>query len=225
MSHDAARLHARPASITKPAPTGLQKLDIGSRRDSYYYVPPQSDPDHALPLILLLHGAGGHSHHGLDLLRHLADDTHLILVAPASTASTWDAIANRMYGEDVRMLDRALEYMFARHAIDTDHLAIGGFSDGASYALTMGLANGDLFTHVIAFSPGFIASIQPVGQPKVFISHGTKDDVLPINPCSRKIVPGLRRMEYEVMYDEFEGGHTIPAEVAQFSVNWFLGKI
>ncbi|MFK7091643.1 alpha/beta hydrolase-fold protein, partial [Chromobacterium violaceum] len=138
---------------------------------------------------------------------------------------TWDVIANRSYGADVAMVDQALKHVFARYAVDSDRLAIGGFSDGASYALTLGLANGDLFTHVIAFSPGFIAPITPRGQPKVFISHGNRDEVLPVEPCSRKIVPRLRRAEYEVMYDEFDGGHAIPGEVAQFAVNWFLGRI
>jgi phospholipase/carboxylesterase len=176
-------------------------------------------------LVLLLHGAGGHAHHGLGLLQHLADDNGMILVAPASEAQTWDVIISRAYGPDVALVDQALAHVFEHYAVDPQHLAIGGFSDGASYALSVGLANGDLFTHVIAFSPGFIAPLTPQGQPKVFISHGTTDDVLPIDVCSRRIVPLLRRAEYSVMYDEFDGGHTIPGEVAQFAVNWFLDRI
>jgi phospholipase/carboxylesterase len=35
-------------------------------------------------------------------------------------------------------------------------VALGGFSDGASYALSLDLTNGDLFASLIAFSPGFI---------------------------------------------------------------------
>ena len=47
-----------------------------------------------------------------------------------------------------------------------------------SYALSLGLANGDLFTHVIAFSPGFITPAPPSGRPPIFVSHGTADQVL-----------------------------------------------
>jgi predicted esterase len=220
-----ARLHVRPSSVTAPSPVGQHKLDLGSKRDSYFYVPPQYDPARPAPLVLLLHGAGGHAHHGLGLLQHLADDSGMILVAPASTTQTWDVIARRAYGADVALVDQALERVFAHYAADPSHLAIGGFSDGASYALSLGLANGDLFTHVIAFSPGFIAPLSPRGQPRIFISHGTQDDVLPIDPCSRNIVPRLRRAEYAVTYEEFEGGHTIPDEVGQFAVNWFLDRI
>lgn len=224
MSREAI-LHARPSTVNAPAPAGLQRLELGSRRDSYMYVPHAYDPAVPAPLVLLLHGAGGHAHHGLDLLKHLADDNRMLLVAPASTAPTWDVIASRAYGPDVRLLDEALAHVFGRYAVDQKRLAIGGFSDGASYALSLGLANGDLFTHVIAFSPGFIAPLEPRGQPAVFISHGTQDEVLPVDPCSRRIVPRLRRAEYAVMYDEFEGGHLIPAEVARFAVDWFFGRV
>jgi predicted esterase len=220
----AARLNARPSRVAHPAPTGQHKLDVGSRRDSYFYVPPRYLPAHPAPLALLLHGAGGHAHHGLGLLQHLADDNGMILVAPASTAQTWDVIARRAYGPDVALLDQALTHVFGHYAVDPTRLAIGGFSDGASYALSVGLANGDLFTHIIAFSPGFIAPISPQGQPKVFISHGIRDDVLPIDFCSRKIVPQLRHAAYSVTYKEFEGGHAIPDEVAQFAVDWFMGR-
>jgi phospholipase/carboxylesterase len=224
MSHD-PHLHARPSPVTRPALIGQQKLELGGKRDSYYYVPNHYDPAVPAPLVLLLHGAGGHAHHGLGLLQHLADDHGMILVAPASSAQTWDVIARRAYGADLALIDQALAYVFAQCAVDSSHLAIGGFSDGASYALSLGLGNGDLFTHVIAFSPGFIGPVTPRGQPKIFISHGVDDQVLPIAPCSRRIVPQLRRAEYAVMYDEFEGGHTIPSEVAQFAVNWFMDKI
>ncbi len=47
-----------------------------------------------------------------------------------------------------------------------------GFSDGASYALSLGVPNGDLFTHIVAFSPGFmrLPDQEPAGggrKPKV----------------------------------------------------------
>lgn len=217
-----ARLQARPSRVVAAAPTGQHALLVGSQRDSYLYVPRQYQPARPAPMVLLLHGAGGHAHHGLALLQHLADDSGMILVAPASAAHTWDVIAGRTFGPDVALLDRALAHVFSQYAIDTNHLAIGGFSDGASYALSVGLANGDLFTHVIAFSPGFVASVATEGAPRIFISHGTADKVLPVDPCSRRIVPLLSQAGYEVEYEEFAGGHEIPAEVARHATNWFL---
>jgi predicted esterase len=216
-----ARLRARPLRVTGSAPVGLQPLMLGAARDSYLYVPTTYRADRPAPLVLLLHGAGGHARQGLDLLRSLADAAGLLLLAPASRDHTWDLLVDRRYGPDAAMIDRALEHMFSRYAIDPAHLAIGGFSDGASYALSLGITNGDLFTHVIAFSPGFVAPAGHTGSPRVFVSHGTRDGVLPIDRCSRRIVPELERGGYDVLYREFDGGHTILPEIASEAVGWF----
>lgn len=222
--HLKVRPPAPGAAPAADAPTGLQKLALGSRRDSYIYVPEHYRPEQPMPLVLLLHGAGGHAHDGLRILLHLADRAGLILVAPASHASTWDIIARRGYGLDLALADRALAHAFAHYAVDTAHLGIGGFSDGASYALTLGLANGTLFTHVLAFSPGFIGPMEQQGVPEVFISHGDEDRVLPIEPCSRTIVRQLREAGYPLTYREFHGEHVIPPEIAADAVTWFTGQ-
>jgi predicted esterase len=219
-----AHLQARPRPVAAGAPVALQKLGIGGPRDSYLLVPKHYTPERPMALVLLLHGAGGHAHDGLRVLLHLAEQNSLILVAPASHTSTWDIISSGHYGRDRELADRALEQVFGCYAVDERHLGIGGFSDGASYALSLGLANGDLFTHVLAFSPGFVAPTSAVGRPRVFISHGRADAVLPIDPCSRTIVPRLRQAGYTVCYDEFDGPHAIPDEVAQHAVNWFLDR-
>jgi predicted esterase len=219
-----ARLRAEPGTVTQAGPTGRHALDVGSRRNSYFYVPPGYDPARPAPVALMLHGAGGHAQHGLDLLQHLADDNGLILVAPASTGQTWDVIINRAYGPDVALIDEGLGHVFNNYAVDPTRIAIGGFSDGASYALSLGLTNGKLFTHVIAFSPGFVVPLLPRGRPQVFISHGTHDDVLPIDRCSRHIVSELRQAGYDLTYQEFDGPHTVPDDIAAQAMRWFLNK-
>ena len=75
---------------------------------------------------------------------------------------------------------------------------------------------------VIAFSPGFLAVPEPVGNPRVFISHGTADPVLPIDACSGAFVPHLRQAGYEVMFRPFDGGHTVPPEIADEAMRWWL---
>jgi phospholipase/carboxylesterase len=219
----AARARAMDGSVA-PGPAGLYTLPLGGERDSYLLVPPGYHPDKPAPLALLLHGAGGHAHDGLRVLLHLADHAGLILVAPASRASTWDIIARRRYGPDLALADAALAYAFERYAIDSGRLAVGGFSDGASYALSLGLNNGDLFTHVLAFSPGFVGPGTRRGAPHVFISHGTRDHVLPVDPCSRRIVSDLRARGNPPHYREFDGEHVIPPEVAREAVDWLIGR-
>jgi phospholipase/carboxylesterase len=215
------RLAARPVQVTGAAPLGLLPLMLGSARDSYLYVPATYQAERPAPLVLLLHGAGGHARQGLELLRSLADAAGLLLLAPASREHTWDLLVGRRYGPDLALIDRALEQTFSRYAVAPERVAIGGFSDGASYALSLGITNGDLFTHVIAFSPGFMAPAGQTGSPRIFISHGTRDGVLPIDRCSRRIVPQLERVGYDVLYREFDGGHMISPDIAFEAVGWF----
>ena len=214
-------LLARPAVVRTTGERGLRKLKLDARRDTLLYVPPGYTHERPAPLALMLHGAGGDAHHGLSLLQTLAERLGIILVAPASRQATWDVIADR-YGEDVALVDRALTETFKHYAVDTKRLAIGAFSDGASYALSLGITNGELFSHVLAFSPGFMRPTRQQGAPRLFISHGRADRVLPIDACSRRIVGQVQGAGYDVIYREFEGGHIIPPDIAQAAINWLI---
>jgi phospholipase/carboxylesterase len=214
------RLQARPRAVSEATPTGLQPFDLGAARDGLLYVPESYSVERPAPLVVALHGAGGNARHGLAPLLDLADAANLILLAPDARSATWDVLRGG-FGPDASFLDRALQQTFARYAVDPARIAIEGFSDGASYALSLGITNGDLFTHVIAFSPGFMAPAAQRGAPKIFISHGTEDPVLPIDPCSRRVTPQLERAGYDLRYREFKGGHTVPPEVAREAVEWF----
>jgi phospholipase/carboxylesterase len=217
------RLGARPGSAAPAVlgPAGEQPLGLEVGRDGLIYVPEDLPAGEPAPLVLLLHGAGGDARQMLTLLRAAADARGLVLLAPESRGRTWDLILQD-YGPDVRFIDRALETAFARHAIEPRRLAIGGFSDGGSYALSLGLSNGGLFTHVLAFSPGFMAPTRVEDTPRFFVSHGTADRVLPIDRTSRQVVASLRQFGYAVEYREYPGGHVVPPAVALAAVDWFL---
>lgn len=152
-----------------------------------------------------------------------AEDNGLILLAVASRDRTWDVILGG-FGPDVEHVDDALAEVFSKYAIDRKHLAVQGFSDGASYALSLGITNGDLFSHVIAFSAGFMAPGEAHGSPRVYASHGTTDPILPIGSTAHRYVPQLERAGYDVTYTEFEAGHRTPQYVADEAVEWFLGE-
>ena len=215
------RLHARPQQPTEEAlPAGLHPLGLGDRRDGLLYVPDGYRPDRPAPLVLMLHGAGGVAQHGLDPFMGVADEAGLLLLAPDSRRQTWDVLVGG-YGPDIDFIDRALAQTFSRFVVDPGHIAVEGFSDGASYALSVGITNGDLFTHVIAFSPGFAAPADQRGAPRLFISHGVEDNVLPIDRCSRRIVPRLRGAGYDLHYLEFDGGHWVPPEIVAEALVWF----
>jgi phospholipase/carboxylesterase len=148
-----------------------------------------------------------------------ADEAGIVVLAPDSRDSTWDAIRGD-FGPDVAFVNRALARVFDVVSVDPARMAIGGFSDGATYAVSLGLINGDLFRRIVAFSPGFVVDGPAHGKAQFFISHGTADPILPIDRCSRVIVPGLRRRGYDVTFREFDGRHEVPAEIAREGMQW-----
>jgi len=207
MSADPARLRARPGSGTTSG-----RLPTGWRLD----VPAAADDAEPRALAVLFHGAGSTADAGLGLL---PADSRLIRLAPQSLGTTWDVIRGG-FSHDIERLDGALESIFARFPVDPHRVALVGFSDGASYALSLGVTNGDLVTHVVAFSPCFLAPGVPRGRPWIFTTHGTRDPVLPIDRCSRRLVPALRRDGYDVTYEEFDGGHAVMPDHARFAADW-----
>jgi phospholipase/carboxylesterase len=217
------RLRARPNKIAAP-PTvmpGRRSLGLDSQRDGAFLVPAGLDPARPAPLIVALHGAGGIAMQLLDLMAVQAESHGVIVLAPESRGSTWDMIQGG-YGPDVAFIDRALAKIFQLHPIDPSRVALSGFSDGASYGLSLGVINGELFDHIFAFSPGFMAPTSTADTPQIFVSHGIHDEVLPIDPCSRRIVPALRQAGYDVEYHEFEGGHVVPPDMVERAVVRFL---
>jgi predicted esterase len=134
---------------------------------------------------------------------------------------SWDR-ADRLT-KDVAHIDAALAVAYRRVNTRPDRVRIGGFSDGASYSLSVGLTNGDLFGRILALSPGFMDPARLRGRPDIYVTHGVRDDILPIERTSRRIVPVLKNAGYTVHYHEFEGRHETPREICQPGFEWLIG--
>jgi len=224
----AGRLLARPDAQSRqegpetPAgafsAAGVHLLAAGARGDTILFVPP--GPPAPRPLLVFFHGAGGVASRSLDAVRGAATAYGVLVLLPTSQAMTWDLLAGRL-GPDVRALDAALAAVFGARPVSS--VAFAGFSDGASYALSLGLANGNLGSAVLAFSPGFLAPPVQIGAPRVWLSHGTADTVLPVDRCGRRVVRQLGDGGYAVHYEEFAGGHVISPELVDGAFSWWLG--
>lgn len=225
-SPDAGRLRIPSNAPNQTANPGLQKIG-----HSFLYVPSDYHGKQ-VPLLILLHKAGGNASewfrtdskgpHGLYAAH--ADAGHFAILAPEAPGETWGSGGPKSFGYDAVAINRAIAATFAQCAIDRTRLAIGGFSDGGSYALSLGLANGDLFSNVIAFSPGYIVGAPGRGRPLLFIAHGGGDQLLPIAVTSRIFVARLRKNGYHVDFREFAGGHAVMPAVADEAMNWLTAS-
>jgi phospholipase/carboxylesterase len=224
-SREPGRLRVTPKAPTRTPTLGLQPIGLlpptpALQRDGVLYVPLSYRASEPLPLVILLHGATGSGNAWFGSYDARAESARVIMLAPDSRAFTWDAAEDGVFGPDISFLEAAIGSVFDRCAIDANRMALIGFSDGGSYALSLGLANGDLFRHVVACSPGSVLTTTRHGHPRIYVTHGTDDAVLPIDGTSRQIVPALTAAGYDVRYREFEGGHELPLAESTTLMSW-----
>ena len=225
----AARITARPGRPLSDITPGWTTLDADpvTGRGARLYVPSSYNRERPAPLIVLLHGATQTSRlwesPRLSIATR-ADSIGAVILAPDSRQPSWDLVVSRGYGADVVYIDETLRWLFARCSIHPGRVAIGGFSDGASVGLSYGLANGDFFTSVLAFSPGFLDTQFNRGAPRVFVSHGLTDQILRFEYTAERIVPYLRSKGLSVEFMRFDGGHTIPPNVSDAAFRWFASR-
>jgi len=212
-----------PAGLAGDLAPGQYPLGIDHERDGVLYVPRGYKPGVPLPLMVLFHGAGSSGQSAVYAFP-LADEHGVIILAPDSRDQrTWDLVLGS-YGPDADFLAVALGQTFQRCSVNRQQLAIAGHSDGASYALSFGIGAGDLFSRILAFSPGVMTPVDARGKPRIFISHGVNDTTMPIDDTSRRFVPRLRGLGYDVTYREYDGGHGAPTEVVKEGFDWAYGS-
>lgn len=212
-------LTARPETPSGPLfGAGEHVVDLGLERNPILYVPESYDPLRPAPLLVLFHGSEGSGYAWRVAYEH-ADRLGIVLLMIQSGNGIWDFFLESGFDADAAAVDAGLEVMFDRVAVHPAAVAFGGFSAGATYSVQLGLRNPELVRHVIAWSGEFypVPPREPIAR--LFITHGTLDDELPIFGA-RRLVETLELRGYDVTYTEFEGGHTVPAELLRAGFDW-----
>ena len=202
-------------------PFGKSRLGIADgERDGTVYVPPSYKKGVPMPVLVMLHGFRGTS----EAVRYtfpLAEEFGVIVVAPESRDMTWGQEIPG-FDTDSRYIGMAFRWVSEVLTIDRARVAMGGASDGANYALNMGLAYGDTFNHLMIYSAGTLAPFRKQGRTKIFLSHGTHDEQMPVDRTGRKFAAELKEGGYDLTYREYEGGHGAPLPVVRESFEWFV---
>ena len=198
-----------------PLPPGLHPLGLAPERDALLLVPDGIDPRRPTPLVVLFHGGGGSAEKILPMLLDHAAARGFLLLLPQSVFPTWDLVIGG-HGPDRERVDAALAEVGTRFLLDPGRLVFAGHSDGGSYTLSLGLANGHVATHLLVSSAGFLSVHLQSGAPRIVITHGTRDEQIPIARSARVHAAQLREAGYAVAAIEYDGPHAYdPAVVAQ----------
>lgn len=199
--------------------------------DAIAYVPASAGA--RPPLLVLLHGAGRRADRMIQYLSAEANQRGIVLLAPTSRGETWDMVssaeqppsaysmlANSMArrftnSRDAVRVESAIDALAKIMPIDRSRTVLGGFSDGATFALAMGLSRNHQFSAVFAWSPGIaIETASPARRRRIFVSHGRQDPVTSFQTDCAEIVPMLQNEGAAVSFLPFNGGHEIP-EIAK----------
>lgn len=196
------------------------------------------------PLLLLIHGYGSNEQDLFSFANELPDTYYVISVrAPydlqygsyAWYAINFDANENKFSDIDQARSSRDLLVQFideisATYPIDTSDISLIGFSQGAILSYAIALSYPEKINKVAAFS-GYLNlemvvsnfENKPCTQLKIFASHGTVDQVIPVD-WARKVKPQLATYGIETTYKEYPIGHGIsPQNFSDFK-NWLLQK-
>ena len=221
------------ASSAAPAdgvPRGMYRLHLTNAepdpdsddpvREGVLYIPKAYDPETPMPLVVMLHGFAG-SGERMKYMWPLAEELGLLILAPDSRSMTWGQ-SNPGFDADVKYISPAYKWVTQRLNIDPARVALGGVSDGAGYALSMGLAYGEVFNHLLVFAGGTMLPFRREGKPLVYFAHGTNDHQMPIDRTARRFAPELKAQGYDVTLREYEGGHGAPLAIVREAFEWLL---
>ena len=196
------------------------------------------------PLLLLIHGYGSNEQDLFSFAEELPETHYVISVrAPfdlqygsyAWYAINFDADENKFsdlnQAKNSRdLLVHFIDELIEKYPIDSNNITLIGFSQGSILSYAAALSYPEKIRKIVAFSGYLNADMilpgiekRDFSQLKIFASHGTQDQVIPVE-WARKTKPFLDQLGIENIYREYPIGHGIsPQNFFDFK-NWLLNN-
>lgn len=192
------------------------------------------------PLLLLLHGYGSNEEDLFSFASELPEEYYVISArAPYSLppyGNAWyaihfDADENKFSDNDQAresrdLIARFIDELIEAYPIDKENVTLIGFSQGAILSYSVALSFPDKVQRVVALSGYFNLDIidenfrnNKISNLKFFISHGTVDQVIPVD-WARKAPEFLKDLGLNVVYKEYPVGHGVAPQNFYDFKNW-----
>jgi polyhydroxybutyrate depolymerase len=173
---------AYPAAQTPPstAPTDL-------RRTYEVYVPSTYDKNEPLPLLLVLHGAGGDgaSISQITGFNELAEREGFIVVYPDAVGGRWNYIVPTLFTpgiDDMSFLSELVDAAIRDIPVDPERVYVAGYSNGGMMAYAMACHFPGKFAGVASVGSTLPQSIAETCADDAFtavlVVHGTLDPII-----------------------------------------------
>lgn len=192
------------------------------------------------PLLLLLHGYGSNEEDLFSFATELPDEYYVVSArAPydmmygsyAWYAINFDADENKFsdIGQAQKSRDiiaNFIDELVVTYPIDSANVTLIGFSQGSILSYTVALSYPQKVQRLVAMSGYLNTEIAVEGfatndfsNLKIFASHGTVDQVIPVE-WARKSIPVIESLGISVVYKEYPVGHGVaPQNFFDFK-NW-----
>jgi phospholipase/carboxylesterase len=188
-------------------------------------------------LLVLHHGRGADENDLLPLAEALDPRRRLLVVMPRGAVPQPGSSGYRWYevpspGQpDADSFRRARDQLAELHdelwrqtGLAPDRTVLGGFSMGSAMSYALGLAaDRPAPAGILAFS-GFLPRFaewqpQPRGEPRVFVSHGARDQVIDV-AHGREAAQRLRDAGLDVEYHESQAAHHVDPRTIPEAAAW-----
>ncbi|HWZ23529.1 MAG TPA: hypothetical protein VNW06_12790 [Cytophagaceae bacterium] len=191
------------------------------------------------PLLILLHGFGSNEQDLFSFADKLPDRFLVISLRGPYTIGkdsyAWFHV-DFSKGKPVAELDEAskssllilqfIEQLKTQKKFDNKQIYLCGFSQGAIMSYSIGLTNPDKIKGILTMSGRILENIKSyvkvtdkLKELKIFITHGTKDNVLVIE-YARESYAYLKQLGLNPTYKEYNEEHTISNAMFADMIEW-----
>lgn len=177
-------------------------LEVGGRERSYVlHVPPNAGASDSLPLVIVMHGAGGNPR-AIAVqtgFSELADARGFAVVYPAGTRSRWQALLTPIRGrhftwnagdccswaqknqiDDVAFIRALIEEVARAHPIDRARVYAAGLSNGGMMAYRLACEASDSFAAIGVVAGALVTHDCSPSRPVAVIHlHAARDPIVP----------------------------------------------
>jgi len=192
-------------------------LPFANVRRSYLFVAP-SHPKNPAPLVILLHGWTSSAR---DILESTGFDRYAqsqgwVLVAPDGVNAGWNAGFIDLSGkgmDDVAFVDKVIDDVSARAAVDPRRIYVVGHSNGAmlTYAIGARLSTRIAAIVVVSGTLGVIdrgkwrVAPKPASPVDVLILHGKRDPIVAYDRSDKALLVGLSAPDSAMKWARWDG--------------------
>ncbi len=207
-------------------------------------LPDNYQTDTEYPLVIGMHGFGGTAEEFTKLWSNITNHSFILVIPEApyeanpdtykrNTSFSWEIgvrsleLYKRADNLSPEFIVNVKKYMAQNYSIGKSYIL--GFSQGGGYAYVTGIKNPDHFDGIICFGarlpdyekyPWFLSeeNIEKGNKLKVFIAHGKDDGNVNKSAVAAKKI--LKKFDYDVKLQLFEGGHYVDILSLESALKW-----